>query len=83
MDPSVDLLIEAAAGSDLSAGVNENIIRKKVSIGIDGRPIRGSKNSMKGSKNRGSSNQASTSARPRGTFGEDGLPQGGLGAYGT
>jgi hypothetical protein len=38
----------------------KNINRRYVSIGVDGRPIRGSKNATNGVKNAGSSNNAST-----------------------
>ena len=43
-----------------------NINRRYVSIGVDGRPIRGSKNGTNGAKNTGSSNKASTRASSTG-----------------
>ncbi len=45
----------------------KNINRRYVSIGVDGRPIRGSKNGTNGAKNTGSSNKTSTLASSTGS----------------
>ena len=49
-----------------------NINRRYVSIGVDGRPIRRSKNGTNGAKNTGSSNNASTRANSSGNFSNSG-----------
>ena len=45
-----------------------NINRRYVSIGVDGRPIRGSKNGTNGAKKTGSSSNPSTRANSSGNF---------------
>jgi hypothetical protein len=45
----------------------KNINRRYVSIGVEGRPIRGSKNGTNGVKNAGSSNSASMRASSSGS----------------
>jgi hypothetical protein len=49
-----------------------NINRGYVSIGVDGRPIRGSKNGSNGPKNTGSSSNALTRASSSGNFSNSG-----------
>ena len=49
-----------------------NINRRYVSIGVDGRPIRGSKNGSNGPKNTGSSSSTSTRANSSGNFSNSG-----------
>ena len=58
---------DTASRSGVGSGTSRNISRKWVSIGVDGRPIRGSKYDTNGAKNAGSSNSASTRSSSAGS----------------